>query len=88
MTNAEIIAAVNRWQTDARLHPLTCCVGDKHRHLTPVEVEGKVILACPDCEYRQDYVPEVVLRYAAQATDLTGFVIDAKDEAKKPEIER
>ena len=83
MTNAEIVAAVNRWQTDARLVPLTCCVGVKHRSLTPVEVNGQVILACPECDFRQD-VPEVVLKAATgQTADLTGFFTETKKRLKK-----
>jgi hypothetical protein len=85
MSNAEIIAAVNRWQTDLRLVPLTCCVGTKHRHLVPSEVEGQVILTCPDCDYRQDHIPDVVLRFAAsQTADLTGFFTPTTADKKEP----
>ncbi len=52
MTNAEIIAAVERWQTDPRLHPVTCGqYSQKHAPLKPVEKGGEVILECPNCEH-------------------------------------
>ena len=83
MSNAEIIAAVNRWQSDPSLLPLTCCVGSKHRNLIPVEAEGRVNLACPDCDFRQD-VPEVVLKAAAGRTaDLSGFSERVRARLKK-----
>lgn len=83
MSNAEIVAAVNRWQTDARLVPLTCCVGTKHRNLRPIEVNGRVMLACPDCDFRQD-VPDVVLKSATGKTaDLSGFFSGLRDRLKR-----
>lgn len=84
MTNAQIIAAVYRWQSDPRLVPLICCVGSKHRNLQPIQVEGQVILVCPDCDFRQDYVPDVVLKAATgQTADLSGFFRGLKDKLKK-----
>ena len=62
MTNAEIIANVQRWQATPYVHPLTCggehCRGD----LEAVEQEGKVVLRCPSCGYVQRWIPEVVAR--------------------------
>jgi hypothetical protein len=60
MTNAEIIAAVDKWQRDPRLHPLTCKLDSTHQKLDAREVDGKVILTCPDCAYRQTYIPWIV----------------------------
>ncbi len=59
MTNAEIIAAVNRWQT-APVHPLTCGTDSNHRVLVPLEQAGTVILACPECDYRQAIAPTLL----------------------------
>ena len=84
MTNEQIIAAVNRWQSDPRLHPLTCWVGSKHRNLVPAEIKGKVILRCPDCDYWQEHIPEVVLRPTGQTADLIGFFKGPRVGPKKP----
>ncbi len=62
MTNSEIIAAVERWQTDSRLHPLTCrTCSQLHEPLKPVEKAGQVILECPCCAQCELNIPEVVL---------------------------
>ena len=61
MSNAEIIAAVNRWQTVGYLQPLTCEQDSTHRPLVPLEHDGQVQLLCPDCSYRQTSIPDVVL---------------------------
>ena len=61
MTNAQIIAAVDKWQRDPRLHPLACKIDGTHQKLEAREVEGKVILACPDCGFRQTYIPWIVM---------------------------
>jgi hypothetical protein len=54
MTNAEIIEAVNRWQSNGMIHPLTCGNNSQwHTILRPVEADGRVVLVCPDCDYRQ-----------------------------------
>ena len=83
MSNAEIIAAIKRWQSDSSLLPLTCCVGSKHRNLIAVEADGQVNLACPDCDFRQE-VPEVVLKAATGRTaDLSRFSERLRAKLKK-----
>ena len=72
MTNPEIIAAVERWQTDPRLYPLTCCASDQiHTPLKAIERAGHIILVCPDCGHRVHQVPEAVLEWNG---DLSGFL--------------
>jgi hypothetical protein len=64
MTNSEIIAAVVRWQTDSRLHPLTCGNHDQDSEpLIPIENGGRVILQCPKCAFRQAAIPDAVLEW-------------------------
>jgi hypothetical protein len=62
MNVAAIIIAVQTWQTDARVHPLTCGNDKGHRLLYASEVNGRVVLLCPDCDYEQTLIPEIVLR--------------------------
>ena len=64
MTNEEIIAAVNRWQADPRLRPMTCGNSrEGHLPLKPIERAGRVILVCSNCEYSQVFIPDVVLQW-------------------------
>ena len=74
MTNQEIITAVVRWQTDPRLHPLTCCNSYQvHAPLEPIEKAGKIVLACPNCEYCQESIPDVVLEWDGDLGWLLGI---------------
>jgi hypothetical protein len=54
------IAGVNAWQRHPRLTPLLC-VYSTHRPLVPVEADRRVVLRCPDCEYRHNYIPSSVI---------------------------
>lgn len=63
--NEELIAAINDWQQDATIHPLTCGNDSRHALLYPVEENGRVVLRCRNCDYRQEWIPGVVAaRYA------------------------
>jgi len=62
MTNQEIIDQINKWQNSKSIHPLTCGNNSRHENLVPKERDNKVVLACPDCDYIQEWIPEVVLR--------------------------
>ena len=73
MTNTEIIAAVERWQNDPRLHPLTCCNSTVHAPLKPIEKSGHIMLECPNCEYCQDSIPDVVLQWNGDLSWLLGI---------------
>lgn len=72
MTNPEIIAAVERWQADPRLHSLTCRDHNLiHAPLVPVEKAGSVILECPSCGYCELNIPEAVFVWDG---NLAGFI--------------
>jgi hypothetical protein len=55
------IARIRRWQANGRVHPLTCGNDSSHAKLEPIAEDGRVILVCPDCDYRQDVIPSIVL---------------------------
>ncbi len=80
MTNSEIIAAVERWQTDTRLHPLTCrtCGEVHHERLKPIEKAGHVLLECPYCERCEVNIPDVVLEWDG---DLHCFILQSRQSA-------
>lgn len=44
-------------QNDSSLHPLTCGNDSTHTPLVPVLEGHKVVLICPDCDYRQTNIP-------------------------------
>ena len=74
MTNSEILAAVERWQTDPRLHPLTCCTSNViHAPLKPIEKAGQVILECPNCGHCEVQIPDVVLQWNGDLSWLLGI---------------
>jgi hypothetical protein len=78
MTNVEKIAAVNRWQAEPLVHSLTCGNDSCHMVLRPTEVNGRVILVCPDCEYQQSFVPDEVLTFAGPSRELLDFLSRSK----------
>ncbi|OGY43798.1 MAG: hypothetical protein A3B89_03755 [Candidatus Buchananbacteria bacterium RIFCSPHIGHO2_02_FULL_40_13] len=62
-TDQEIIKAieaVEQWQKNEHLHPLTCRSNSQHPPLVAWPVEGMVVLACTECSYIQE-IPQVVL---------------------------
>lgn len=61
MTNKQIIEKVNQWQGFEYVHSLTCGNDSRHRNLEPRERGGQIILFCPDCNYIQETIPEIVL---------------------------
>jgi len=67
--NPDIMAAVKRWQANPAQR-LNCRRIVSHRALEPVVEEGRVVLRCPDCDYRQDWIPQAVL----QTTDVLTLV--------------
>ena len=74
MTNPEIIAAIERWQTDPRLYPLTCCTSAvTHTPLQPIEKAGQIILVCPDCGHRKHDIPEDVLEWNGDLSCFLGI---------------
>ena len=63
MNNLEIIAKVEEWQDNPKLHSLTCGNNSSHAPLVAFEMADKVRLKCIDCDYIQDYIPLIVLDY-------------------------
>jgi hypothetical protein len=60
------IAAVQAWQANETVHPLTCGNDSSHRLLEAVKQGRKVFLKCPDCEYVQADIPYVVVVVGAK----------------------
>lgn len=59
-TIEEQIAAINEWQQNDHVHPLTCGNNSNHANLIPIEEDSKIVLKCSDCDYKQNWVPEIV----------------------------
>jgi hypothetical protein len=59
MTNQDKISAVECWQADQTVHPLTC-ISSKHGSLVPVEKGKEVVLLCTVCGYYQEFIPNAV----------------------------
>lgn len=55
--NEAVIEKIKKYQQSGQFHPLTCGKNSNHQVLEPVEVDGNVILKCPDCDYIQKYIP-------------------------------
>ena len=66
LTNEQIVQRVRNYQADSSWHPLTCGNDSGHRLLEPRLIKvgwfrKKVVLVCPDCDYLQLHIPEIVL---------------------------
>ena len=60
MNNQEKIQKILEWQNNPYIHELTCGNNSTHKPLIPKEIDGKVVLVCRDCDYIQEYIPEMV----------------------------
>ncbi len=60
MTNDQKVKAIEEWQKNDRMHPMTCGMDSKHELLVPRTEDGTVVLKCPTCGLRQHYVPDIV----------------------------
>ena len=50
----ELMEAVDSWQDDETVHPLTCGNDSKHKNLISVWTDKEPVhLECPDCDYIQ-----------------------------------
>ena len=58
---AAILAVIDRWQRDPTVHPLRCGKDSEHGLLIPVAEDQRIVLLCPDCDYRQTTVPPAIL---------------------------
>lgn len=82
-TNADIIRIVNKWQTSAMLHDLTCGADSRHASLAPVERDGKIVLECPTCGAVQERIPDFVLQSEAALDFSAGKWAEAKLAAER-----
>lgn len=65
MNIADKMSAVRYWQHDySHTHPLTCGNDSNHKKLRAIvtDDEKDVILSCDDCDYTQEWIPEVVFK--------------------------
>jgi hypothetical protein len=53
---------IETWQKDPLVHPLTCGKNSSHKPLVVGVSDGKSFLYCLDCDYTQDWVPDVVVK--------------------------
>lgn len=62
MDTSTKITAIRWFQQQPNFHPLTCGVdSQKHQLLEPMTShEDSVILFCPSCGYRQNWVPDEI----------------------------
>ncbi len=70
LSNEEIVAKVNQWQTAGFVHEMTCAVDSAHGSLEAAEIDDKVVLVCTsnDCTYHQTYIPPSVLEFDVEAS--------------------
>ncbi|PJE51309.1 MAG: hypothetical protein COV29_00960 [Candidatus Yanofskybacteria bacterium CG10_big_fil_rev_8_21_14_0_10_36_16] len=61
LTVDQKIKKIQKWQSCTWVHHLTCGKDSNHGDLTPKKEGDKVVLCCPDCDYVQNSVPDVVL---------------------------
>jgi hypothetical protein len=57
-----VLAAVIAWQRDQHVSGLRCPNNGSHRLLGAAIHDDGVVLSCPDCEYRESFVPDAVIK--------------------------
>ena len=55
----ELVDSIIDHQNNPKLHPLTCGNNSNHTPLVPVIEGEEVVLLCPDCDYKQSYIPYI-----------------------------
>jgi hypothetical protein len=61
MTNKKIINFIEKYQRCPYIHPLTCGNDSNHRNLTGFIDQTMIVkLKCLDCDYVQEYIPDIV----------------------------
>jgi len=63
LARQKLLQAIENWQKDGRVHPLTCGVDSNHSLLVGFVDQGIVKLRCLDCDYVQDCVPIAVYEF-------------------------
>ena len=58
--NKELLEAIKKYQSCPFVHELTCGNDSGHASLKGIEIKGKVVLICPDCDYIQTHVPDFI----------------------------
>ena len=58
--NQKLLEAIKKYQSCPYVHELTCGNNSGHGSLKGIEIKGQVVLICPDCDYQQDWIPNVV----------------------------
>ena len=64
MDNKTKLIKIAQYQTQnfGNWNELTCGNDSQHLQLVGKEVNGKIILGCLECDYEQDYIPEVIFK--------------------------
>lgn len=60
LSQEEKFNAINWWQSQENLHPLTCITSNHRKLEVKHNPDGKIILYCKDCDYTQENIPESV----------------------------
>lgn len=63
----EQVATINHYQNSGQFHPLTCGGNrndENHKGRQGVLVANESGLMCPYCDYKQAWVPEVILGHS------------------------
>jgi len=55
-----VLDIIEHWQSDIFVHPLTCF---NHGDISMLYRDGKLHCQEKDCQYNQDWIPMVVLKY-------------------------
>lgn len=58
--NKDLLEAIRKFQSCPYVHEMTCGNDSRHETLKGIEIRGKVVLICPDCDYVQNHVPDFV----------------------------
>ena len=58
--NQKLLEAIKKYQSCPYVHELTCGNNSGHEVLKGIEIKGHVMLICPDCDYTQNLVPNIV----------------------------
>ena len=60
ITNQDVLEAIRKFQSCPFVHEMTCGNDSSHESLKGIEIKGKVVLICPDCEYVQNWIPTFI----------------------------
>lgn len=74
LTVGQKIDAIIKWQTDEKVHPMTCRCKAEHNNEKKFEIVGirldnkHIFIECTKCGTVQDWIPESVYNYYIQTT--------------------